>query len=767
MYDFKALSPYDFELLTRDLLQRKLSIVLESFKGGKDGGIDFRHASSNDNSLVVQCKHYAKTGYRGLLASLKKEKAKVQRIAPKQYCIATSVSLSPANKKEISQLFHPFCRGENDVFGCEDLNNLLSLYPDIERQHFKLWLTSITVLDRLLHSDIYNQTAVMVEKIQQEARRYVQNQSFFDAVGILNSYNYCIISGIPGIGKTFLADILLLEFIRQGFEPVVVRSHISEAFRLLKATVRQVFYYDDFLGQTGWEDKLEKNEEQSILDFIAYVRTHKHAVFILTTREYILQQARSVYAKLHESSFDRAKCIVQLESYTRRHRAHILYNHLYFSDLPAEHRQVLCRKEHLLRIIDHKNYSPRIIQWMTGLKNVDDCSPQEYPTLFLATLETPTALWQHAFRKHVSPAARSMMVVLFSFQSAVDLRDLREAFNAFRFHEARLYGISRSGDEFESVLDELEGSFVRCEHDGDIAMVAFHNSSVRDFLEKHLAENSDLVLVLCESLVFYDQFRSVFTPQAGRHRKHPVHLAEGVSGDVLEKAALRAMSRTAKRYFLHFKADGSATTSSHVESTPEVNAAHALRMARQFPSTQAKAIAEGVLEQEEARIVSRLADLGEVPDILCAADVVEGVSPMRDRLVEAARARFEVMAEYEELHNLIALNDFIEAAPGVVSEELLQRVAAILHDESAYVFDWVISQADDEHELSKLQRKARDMEATFGVSLEEIHTRIDNQREEIEAHMADPPDDCYEDREFGAPEAEDGEILSMFASMFE
>jgi len=46
MYDFRTLSPLDFEELVRDLLQAELQIRLESFSPGRDQGIDFRFALS-------------------------------------------------------------------------------------------------------------------------------------------------------------------------------------------------------------------------------------------------------------------------------------------------------------------------------------------------------------------------------------------------------------------------------------------------------------------------------------------------------------------------------------------------------------------------------------------------------------------------------------------------------------------------------------------------------------------------------------------------
>jgi hypothetical protein len=45
-YDFRQLSPHDFEQLARDLLQARDGIVLEGFKSGRDLGIDFRHAGT-------------------------------------------------------------------------------------------------------------------------------------------------------------------------------------------------------------------------------------------------------------------------------------------------------------------------------------------------------------------------------------------------------------------------------------------------------------------------------------------------------------------------------------------------------------------------------------------------------------------------------------------------------------------------------------------------------------------------------------------------
>ena len=72
-YTFQTLSPIDFENIVRDLLQSELSIRLESFKTGKDKGIDLRYSTTNEESLIVQAKHYEGTGFPGVRLDLKME----------------------------------------------------------------------------------------------------------------------------------------------------------------------------------------------------------------------------------------------------------------------------------------------------------------------------------------------------------------------------------------------------------------------------------------------------------------------------------------------------------------------------------------------------------------------------------------------------------------------------------------------------------------------------------------------------------------------
>ncbi|MBK4721912.1 restriction endonuclease [Azospirillum sp. YIM DDC1] len=150
-YDFKQLSPQDFEDLTRDLLRAAWDTSVESFGPGPDQGIDLRFAAAIGVG-IVQCKHFARSGFTKLLAHMEDEVLKVRRLSPDRYVLVTSLPLTPLQKDKLSAALAPHVRNTQDILGAGDLNSLLAKYPEVEKAHHKLWLTSTAVLERLVHA---------------------------------------------------------------------------------------------------------------------------------------------------------------------------------------------------------------------------------------------------------------------------------------------------------------------------------------------------------------------------------------------------------------------------------------------------------------------------------------------------------------------------------------------------------------------------------------------------------------------------------------
>jgi Restriction endonuclease len=511
-YTFESLSPHEFEELSRDLLQAELKITLESFKSGQDQGIDLRYANDPSDTMIVQCKHYFGSGIINLKSHLRTQEAKkVMQLKPMRYVITTSVPLNPNDKTEIKNIFEPYCKTTSDIYGRDDLNNLLGVFPEVEKRHFKLWLTSTAILERVLHGGIVNQTLTTLEQARRKLRLYVQNQSFSIALKIFEVHPYCVIAGLPGIGKTTLAEILLLDHVERGFEPVRIMGSISEAFDLLKAETRQIFYFDDFLGQTAFDvTAMDRNEDKRFVEFLQHAAGSDGRIkMILTTRDYILRQARQSLESLNSVDLRSRQCVIDLKAYTRLNRAEILYNHIYFAELPVTYLEAIFRDRNYLKIIDHPNYSPRIIEWMTAMPGRFNVENSDFAHEFLRVLDNPSELWRHAFERHISHTARDLLIALTSLPARVFRQDLMICFEAIhQLASSERHTVALIYD-FRDGLNELEDTFVRIERPTDSPdfLVEFHNPSVRDFLETYLSDQPAYAEHVLKAGQFFSQLQ--------------------------------------------------------------------------------------------------------------------------------------------------------------------------------------------------------------------------------------------------------------------
>jgi hypothetical protein len=148
-YDFASLSHSEFEDLARDLIGREIELRFEAFPEGPDDGMDGRHARA-DGSVVMQAKHYHRSGFAALKSKMTKERLSIDRLAPTRYILVTSAQLTPKNKNALAEIIGPSLRTPGDIFGPGDLNALLRKYPDIETAHQELWAQSTSVLQTVI-----------------------------------------------------------------------------------------------------------------------------------------------------------------------------------------------------------------------------------------------------------------------------------------------------------------------------------------------------------------------------------------------------------------------------------------------------------------------------------------------------------------------------------------------------------------------------------------------------------------------------------------
>jgi hypothetical protein len=504
-YDLLSLSWIEFEDLTRDLLQAEFNLFIESFTPGRDDGIDLRFAFTNNKKSIIQCKRL--DNFSHLYSQLKREKEKLSNKNIDRYYISTTVGLTPARKKKIHLLFYPFIRDEADIFGKDDIINLISRHREIEEKYNKLWLTNTTVLRKLLNAKVYNYSTIQIQQIKDDVKVYVYNESYTEAQEILDEYHYVIISGIPGIGKTTLARMLVYNFIVSGIDSIIyISTNIGEAIKSYHEGTKQLFLFDDFLGKNFLEDKIDRNEDQELISFIRKIKNSKNKYFIMTTREYILKQAQQRYELLNRHDLDIAKCIMDLSQYTPIIKANILYNHLFFSSMSRKHLQELIKSQRYMTIINHANYNPRIIEAILDTEDWNRVSPDLYYDHFLSYFNNPVSVWRHAFEQQISPLGKIIVIVLGSINGLIEVDDLK---TAVKNHLKSDY-ISLDID-FNTSLRELTGSFIRTEKDDkNIYALECFNPSIADFIHSFLLENRGILKSIIENCTYLDQIITAY-----------------------------------------------------------------------------------------------------------------------------------------------------------------------------------------------------------------------------------------------------------------
>ena len=520
-YTFSTLNDKDFEILVRDLLSKELNIEFQHFKSGKDNGIDLRYSTSYDNEIIVQAKHYLKSGYKQLIRDFKnRELKKVIQLKPKRYIVAISTELSPQQAEEIKEIFKPYIKSVNDIFWNQRLNSLLRKFEEVERQHFKLWFSSTNVLQTILNNSSHLKSKYLSTEIEQKVSLYVKTKFHKSALEILKKQKVLLITGAPGVGKTTLAQMIVFDFIKNQFQHLVIEDHLDEAENIIQDNdSKQIIYFDDFLGSNIYEVFNPRNSENALVRFISRIKSSPNKYLVLTTRTTILNHALISFEKIrHKGLHKNSNFEIYLNEYTLVDKAEILYNHLFFSQLEQEFIDMIFVDKNYLKIIKHDNYNPRLIEFFTNPNNLYNISSEEYLKFILSHLDNPEEIWKNSYDQQIQDEERFLINTLFSLRGSSELSILETAFNKRMKYEISTNGHKPSSDAFNSAIKKLQSSYINIEirskklFEKKVTFLSFVNPSISDFLINHFRVSQSERKRLVEGIEYLEQLTNVFHP---------------------------------------------------------------------------------------------------------------------------------------------------------------------------------------------------------------------------------------------------------------
>ena len=460
-YDFTNLNPNEFETLANDLLSRLYNLHIESFKPGKDLGIDGRFFRfENSPATIIQCKHYALSGFTKLLYDLTNtEIPKIKKLSPEKYIVTTSVPLSPQEKEKIKENMFPFIVNTSDIFGKEDLNSLLRQFPEVEKTHYKLWIASSAVLSQFLNAKIYNASQSVIADAYDKCANYVITSSHSQAKEKINTTNVLVITGDPGVGKTTLAEQLCLEFVADGYEFFAITNDIEDGFAVLTRESKQIFYFDDFLGK-NYIETLRFNEDSRIMQFINTVAKSKHKKFILTSRTNILDQGYRVGPSFANGNIKNKEYLIDVSQYNHIDKAKILYSFLWRSDLTKDFLEQIIARQEYVNIIYHRNYNPRLLEFITSSEHVDLSTHNLYLQFIENALKNPAGIWEHPYNAQLDDASRAVVDLITFGNGNVAGDSLRKAYYNFQ-NSGLKNNKTHLANDFDSVMSILSRSFIK------------------------------------------------------------------------------------------------------------------------------------------------------------------------------------------------------------------------------------------------------------------------------------------------------------------
>ncbi|WNH12553.1 AAA family ATPase [Thalassobellus suaedae] len=509
-YDFSTLNSSDLEDLVCDLLnedQPQDSVIkYKTFKEGRDLGIDILYSSdSKEYDHVGQVKHYRVTGYTGLIKDLKeKEVDKVKKLSPNRYIFATSVDLLVSNTKEIKEVFTPYIKNINDIYGKKNLNRLIEKHENVLHIHYKLWLSDISVLKIILNSDLeFRSTNFIENELKKRIRLYVQTPMFRKAQNALVNNNFIIITGEPGVGKTTLAEMLIYEYIAKGYRLTYVLDDIRDAEKVLTMDdSKQIIYYDDFLGSNAVEIEKSKGNETRLRKILRRITKMTNKLVVFTTRTHLLESALEDSENLRRFNLKAQTSTFELKEYDLSLKKKLFINHIEESSISSEFKDLLYEERIVNFVINHNSFTPRSVEYITSENNIEVVNVADYEIFVKNSFEYPEEIWKHAYLNQINEDDRLLLNTLLTFGKPVNIELLENSFLQRERYEVEFNNKSKKIYSFKKTLKRLDGGFIIIKKD----KIDFINPSLVDFLLDFLKKDFNEVLSIIESIRYAPQF---------------------------------------------------------------------------------------------------------------------------------------------------------------------------------------------------------------------------------------------------------------------
>lgn len=505
MYNFKNFSPEEFEELCCDILRIVTKTELRIYANGKDNGIDISDVSTG-RKIIAQAKRYVKSNFSKLMTAMEKEALRMKKIMPERYYVMTSLELSPSQNDNILNLFSGIMPDKSFIWDAIRIDEFLDSDDghEIRLKNYKLWLTSINVIEDIFMNDICMDRESFKRKIEKEKTLFYETSNYNQLLKEIAKEKAVLVNGTPGSGKTISCDIATIHFVEKENLKLIYLSNndITEIKRNVYGRDGLIIYIDDFLGQTKLDNNCE-NKLNELISLVNYVKSKEKSYILMNSRVYIFEEALQKYTKFETAIQNGMVYLHRMDSISMYDKARLLYNHLFYCLKDTDKFAELTKDKKYFNIIGHKNYNPRIIEKVT--KNVDEVHSDKYYDYIMKNLDYPDNVWRHEFENTMDNVDRIVLFTLYSLtDDSIELDVLSQVVSKRLWQE----NIDTTINVFMNSITRLSHYILKLFKKNNIMYIEVENPSVNDFIKKYINDSEKQKIVYCS--MYIDQYIRIY-----------------------------------------------------------------------------------------------------------------------------------------------------------------------------------------------------------------------------------------------------------------
>ncbi len=475
-----------FESLSRAVTASFLDRPVVAFRAVRDEGRDGASYSpagdGGEVSVLVQSKHSSKAGAECQPSVLDNDLSKIAKMHQAGnadvFVLATNRSVSSATERALRRTIKQKGPSEVWILGREAIEERILHDPRLRLMVPSVY--GLGDLSQILDERRYLQAQSILEVFRERVDTFVITTSYRKAAAAMDEHGFVLLLGEAASGKTTIASALALGAVDiAGVRPVVLNSIDDLPTHWNPREPKQLFWIDDAFGATQFEVERAQSWNHHAGTIAAAMRSG--AKFIVTSRDYVFQFAKSVLKAQELPHLAHKTVVVDVENLSNAERKQILYNHIKHGTQPKQVRhqlkpflEKLSENPRLLpeiaRRLGHAAFTERVVFSASGLADFVQ-HPEDHLLALLQNLDNDS---------------RAALILIFS-----SLGGLPSPASYGPAERAILDRVGGSPPRATGALGNLRGSLVECRLlEGNYRWQLKH-PTMHDAVARYLSQSPD------------------------------------------------------------------------------------------------------------------------------------------------------------------------------------------------------------------------------------------------------------------------------------